>query len=310
MTDHIATLFRIEAGLLAFLLAFYALCARERKAPYITHTVYSEIGLVLFAVLATLVALTFTHCVPGRFFQRVADVTLIVAILATLRRVFSIANRDLRLRDDKWWLVIPGIFAHYLWKRRKRHESATNISYEHQPLSPGQDLMNAIASAGWRRHHDVAPVPASDDSTRGAEHPTTLCFVTRSYRAADALLLRLTSAFLDNGAYVQYTPCARHPAEFLLKLKSHGRSGNTQKDDKEWRAKAAQIVVVDAYTRHFGFYDSIHDEKTNFIRRQLGIHVVRCRPTFAGIHTATAEAFNWIKKGKRTRGMVLGNPRF
>ena len=56
MSDHLVVLFRLEAGLLAFILGFYALCARERRAPHITHTVYAETGLVLFAVLATLLA--------------------------------------------------------------------------------------------------------------------------------------------------------------------------------------------------------------------------------------------------------------
>ena len=68
-------LFRVEAGLLAFILAFYALCARENRAPYLTHTVYTEIGLVLLAVLATLMASIvdridclsafFSHCRAG-----------------------------------------------------------------------------------------------------------------------------------------------------------------------------------------------------------------------------------------------------
>ena len=99
MTAHIERLFQVEGALLAFILAFYALCARERRAPYITHTVYNEIGLTLLASVVTLLALivppswTYTR----EALSSTAVVLVVWAILATLKRVYSIANRDLRL---------------------------------------------------------------------------------------------------------------------------------------------------------------------------------------------------------------------
>ena len=303
MVDQVAELFRVEAGLLAFILAFYALCARERRAPYITHTVYSEIGLVLLAVLFTLLTLVSfrgSAWLSG-VFGTLAQLLLLIAILATLKRVYSIANRDLRLRDDKWWLVLPVWKHYYIWQRRRKHDAEPGMSYEHQSLSPGTELTDAIVCAGWPRIDRPEVTSTSGRVDGGPGLSATLSLIAPSYQSADAYLLRLATAFLERGHYVQYTPCGRHPMEFLLKLKSHL--------DEKWQETAGRVVVVDAYTPHFGFYDSVHETRTRFLERQLGVSVIPCRPTFAGIHTATAEAFNLIKsKEKGGQNNMLRKP--
>lgn len=297
MTEHVAILFRFEAGLLAFILAFYALCARERRAPHITHTVYAEIGLVLFAVLATLLALV----TPGKFsvvhnaLRTIAQLLLAVAIVATLVRVFSIANRDLRLRDDKWWLAVPGIKQLYIWRRRRKHEAEAGMSYEHQSLRPADELTNAIVEAGWPRDETANYGSDQTRTAGGPELSLTLSLLAPSYRTTDPYLIGLAGRFLAKDAYVQYTPCARHPTEFLVKLKSHWTDSNGMGGGAAWEQVANQVVVVDAYTPHFGFYDSVHDARKRFVERQLAVTVVRCRSTFAGIHSATADAFKVIK---------------
>ena len=152
MSEQIADLFRIEAGLLAFILAFYALCARERKAPYITHTVYGELGLVLLAVLVTLLSLVSSDFSGlSRFCRAIAQLLLLAATAFTIKRVYSIANRDLRLRDDEWWRMLPGFWQYYIWKRRRKHEKRLGRSYEFQSLSPSDELVEVIDQAGWRR---------------------------------------------------------------------------------------------------------------------------------------------------------------
>lgn len=307
MTEQISIMLRLEAGLLAFILAFYALCARERRAPYITHTAYAETGLVLFAVLFTLFALLVSDTVPilHSVLRFVAQVILGVAVLATLRRVFVIANRDLRLRDDKWWLVLPGIKQGYLWNRRRKHETAAGMSYEHQSLRPSTELTGAIVEAGW------PPPDAGKDSSPdgrmegGPEESATLTLIAASHQSSDPHLVDLSGRFLREGAYIQYTPCARHPTEFLVKLKSYWERDSTGKASGTWKQIASRVVTVDAYTPHFGFHDSVHEVRARFIERQLGVKVISCRPTFAGIHTATAEAFNWIKskEGEKENGV-------
>ncbi len=290
MINHVTELFRVEAGLLAFILAFYALCARERKAPYITHTVYSEIGLVLLAVIFTLLALVSTGGPAWlvRVPRTIAQLLLLTAAVATLKRVFSIANRDLRLRDDKWWLMLPVWKQYYIWRRRRKHDTEPGRSYEHQSLKPGKELTDAIVGAGWPRLGESADSTSQSAEVDGGPGPSaTLSLLGSSYRSTDRHLLKLATAFVQQGHYVQYTPCGRHPMEFLLKFKSHLA--------EQWDEVAGRVVIVDAYTPHFGFYDSVHEARTKFLEKPLGATVIPCRPTFAGIHTATAEAFNRIK---------------
>jgi hypothetical protein len=57
----------------------------------------------------------------------------------------------------------------------------------------------------------------------------------------------------------------------------------------------SKIVVVDAYTRHFGYADSIYMEATNSLTRYFGVQHVTSGESFAGLHTASSVAFNKIK---------------
>ena len=294
MFEQVAELFRVEAGLLAFILAFYALCSRERRAPYITHTVYSEIGLVLLAVFLTLLTLM---SIGGPAwlswtFRGLAQLLLLIAILATLKRVYSIANHDVRLRDDKWWLVLPLRWQCYLWQRRRKHDAEPGRSYEHQSVSPSNELMDDIVKAGW------PPINKTDGPSTGGRidgapgRSATLSLIAPSYQISDAYSLKLATAFLKRGHYVQYTPSGRHPMEFVLKLQSHLNS--------TWQQTASRVVVVDAYSPHFGFHDSVHETRTKFLNKQLGVSTIPCPPTFAGIHTATANAFNLIRAKEKS----------
>ena len=297
MTEYISLLFRLEAGLLAFVLAFYALCARERKAPYITHTVYDEIGLTLASVLATLGLLvspstgTNLRC----FLQFAAGALVSLAILFTMRRVYSIANRDLRLRDDRWWLAAPGIRQLYRFCRGRKHARKKGVSYEHQPVRPTPALLHAIVATGWAPKAELDRLVRETPVAGGPELSVTLSLLSQTFHDADDKLVRLATAFLREGAYVQYAPCGRHPTEFLLKLSNHWRLERVE-DTKDWKEIANHVVVVDAYTPHFGFGESVHDARRGYIENQLGVEIISSSPTYAGIHTATAGAFNRIKK--------------
>ena len=108
---------------------------------------------------------------------------------------------------------------------------------------------------------------------------------------ADYVLLDLAKLFLRNNLYVQYATCARHPIELMLQLEKQWKA-----DEKDgWPNVARHIVVVDAYTPHFGFTDSTHARWTGYLREE-GITVVGSSPSFAGMHTAATRAFKEIKK--------------
>jgi len=68
------------------------------------------------------------------------------------------------------------------------------------------------------------------------------------------------------------------------------------------------ITAIDAYTPHFGFTDSIHGQASARID-ELGVEVIRSAPSYAGMHTAAAKAFNAaMKRSKKTRGIALRPP--
>lgn len=104
-------------------------------------------------------------------------------------------------------------------------------------------------------------------------------------------MVDLATKFIDEGLWVQYTTCSRHPIEFLIAMKEHLNKNDTGQD---WEKQSRQIVVVDAFTAHFGFTDSIYAVKSDDAEKMC-LKLVKAKSSFAGIHTATAKAFNHIK---------------
>ena len=182
------------------------------------------------------------------------------------------------------------------------------MSYEHQSLGPSPELTGAILEAGWPRNEALDHASTMPRLAGGPELSATLSLVSSSYHSADGHLLKVAEGFLQNGAYVQYTPCGRHPVEFVSKLESSWSESARTGPRKAWKEVAGQVVVVDAYTAHFGFYDSVHEPRTKLLEKQFGVSVVPCGPTFAGIHTATAAAFNAIKKKEKRAENQIRKP--
>ena len=105
---------------------------------------------------------------------------------------------------------------------------------------------------------------------------------------ADEVLVDLASRFVSAGCWVQYVTCGRHPVEYILRPK--------QSLGDKWEHAARRIVVVDGYTPHFGFTDTIHAELKKRIIKEGILGYVSSPPSYAGIHTGAAQAFNIIKK--------------
>jgi hypothetical protein len=82
-----------------------------------------------------------------------------------------------------------------------------------------------------------------------------------------------------------------------------------RKEEIDWEKATGFLVLVDAYTPHFGFTDSIHGVKTDEARKDC-LQYILTRPSFAGIHTAGAAAFNVIKQAvtKKTSGSGFRGP--
>jgi hypothetical protein len=87
---------------------------------------------------------------------------------------------------------------------------------------------------------------------------------------------------LDNDETANYVTAERHPIDIWQALTSEQQ--DKHRDD---------LVFIDAYSPRFAFTDDIHEEND----RQLGDKRVTCikAKTFAGLHTALAEAFNVFK---------------
>jgi hypothetical protein len=107
------------------------------------------------------------------------------------------------------------------------------------------------------------------------------------------LSTRVACAFLRHGAWLQYTACGRHPAEFISNLRLEWERYEGSKE--AWEKIAGKIVIVDAFTPHFGFTDSIHVEMSKWLETS-GIWCAVSGPTYAGIHSGAAKAFNELKR--------------
>jgi hypothetical protein len=62
-----------------------------------------------------------------------------------------------------------------------------------------------------------------------------------------------------------------------------------------WEQYSNNIVVIDAYSPHFGFTDSIYEMKTRDLLA-LGVHCETSEMTYAGMHSASTRAFKTFRK--------------
>ena len=186
---------------------------------------------------------------------------------------------------------MPIVSAMYTRWRRKKHAKRTGVSYEHQPVKPSADLLATIAESGWNIPNEPETHAEQGATSEVPALSKTLVLLADTLKETDQRVLALAAAFLKSDAFVQYTTCARHPTEFLFKL-----ANNWHDQGSDFKSVASKIVVVDAYSPHFGFSDSVHEARTRSIKKNLGVKTISSRPTYAGIHTAIAEAFNFIKK--------------
>jgi hypothetical protein len=71
----------------------------------------------------------------------------------------------------------------------------------------------------------------------------------------------------------------------------------------QWEVARRDLVVVDAYTPHFGFMDSINKAKSAAVVEQIGGRLISSPETYAGMHSASSNAFKLIKRGAAQPGV-------
>jgi hypothetical protein len=276
------TIFTNGLALLAFVIAFYGLVAREKKTPYMVNSVYAIIlavvTILLFSVLAKLI-------LPYSLLwsARLVFVSFTLLVLALIYIVLQIArenNRHIFFRDD-FWLVSP-IWAYCLDRFR------TKSRYEHNPMQFSAGLIESLKQCTFLPQEQLEKAL---EHYRAFKADVSISVVVElpSLPEIDIFNTDLACRFLENECFVQYTSCNRHPVEFLFQLKNKWESSG-----KDWKTCSNRVILVDGYTPHFGFSDSIYYKWTNKAKAEC-LNCLKSQPSYAGIHTAIARAFNQIK---------------
>jgi hypothetical protein len=173
----------------------------------------------------------------------------------------------------------PEILARHTAISRLEKATTTQPTYSHSALPITDELKQEISDV-------LNGISESRYEEREELGRRSLAVAVEHQGQGNALLTRLAIIFIKGGHSVQYLTASRHPIEFVEQLKAE--LGDS------WRSRAKQVVVIDAYTPHFGFIDSIYPIRTAELQK-LGVTYIRSRRTYAGMHTASSKAFNEIK---------------
>ncbi|MFZ1413744.1 MAG: hypothetical protein WAS73_04080 [Defluviicoccus sp.] len=266
------------AGLIAFHIGLFTLVGRERKSPYIINAVYP---IFLMCLVVAAMGL-FAVLLPAWHQQLVLQggvALLIVAFVFSALRVYRIAVRSVYFVDSLHPKHLPVIRHWRRWKPLK--DRRRNYSHNTLPIPP--DLKHEII-------HILSDAGGKDFENRQELEPQALALAVQHQGQGNKLLAQLAEAFLKGGCSVQYLTASRHPIEFVGYVKRHleGRS-------LIWPEYTKRIVVIDAYSPHFAFLDSIYPKK-DLELESLDITRVESKMTYAGMHTASSKAFNVIKE--------------
>jgi hypothetical protein len=271
------SLITTTAGLIAFHIGLLTLVGRERKSPYVINSVFPIFLLSLLVAVTSVAAVLVPLKLEGPLLQ-FSGIALVTAIALSMYQVYRIAVRFIYFVDSispKHWPIVRPI-------RRYLSIRSARPSYTHSTLRVPQSVQTDIAAlltrlsdGAWTAHDEL--------------ELRSLAVAIEYQDQANHLLIQLALTFLVNGFSVQYMTASRHPIEFIVLLKNAVEQAGTS-----WPTVAKQIVVVDAYSPHFGFIDSVYEVKRRELD-SLDVTTLRSKMTYAGIHSASSRAFQAIK---------------
>lgn len=269
--------------LLAFLIGFYTLIGRDRKSPYLTNRLFQILLLCLPAVILCLLAQVLNTSqgwteLVSKIFALNAFLFLVLALFFTFWRIYKIYMRFALFVDSANPKNL--LFFRSIKYAARRFKNTKPWEWTGVPLS---DSLQA------KIHKIIKPKEDAVDTL--AEPPTSVAISLSRHGRANLILAELATAFLEENKLVQYMTASRHPLEFVKYLQNHIAKNSSIK----WHDIQSKIVVVDAYTRHFGYADSIYMDATTSLTRSFGVQHVTSGESFAGLHTASSVAFNKIK---------------
>jgi hypothetical protein len=187
--------------------------------------------------------------------------------------------------------LVPGVR-----KIRERRKRSSGPSYEHHPVLLAEEIRNKVREVLADYGKDMSSKALE---IRERDDPRSLALSLRHHGQANDLLSRLVAIFLMQEKYtVQYMTASRHPIEFIDYLRKVWPDIGVTEDGKkvQWEAVRRDLVVVDAYTPHFGFTDSINQAKNVALVEQIGGKLISSAETYAGMHSASSAAFKLIKR--------------
>jgi hypothetical protein len=275
------SLLAATGALMAFHVGLYTLVGRERKSPYVINSVFWLFLLCLAGAAIDVAAALLTGAWQEQVLVGGAAV-LLGAVVLTVYVVYRIAIRFEYFIDDphpKHW---PGIRQFRAW----RQGSQDGPSYSRNTLPISEEakieivgVLDEEASERWEEREEL--------------DRRSLAIAVEHQGQGNKLLARMAMIFIKQNHSVQYLTASRHPIEFVEFLKSE-----LEDSGENWLARSKQLIVIDAYTPHFGFIDSIYRAKSRDLVRH-GVSCVRSSRTYAGMHTASSKAFNILKRQRK-----------
>jgi hypothetical protein len=280
-------------------MALYVLAGREQKSPYLTISVYQTVAWVIFSMLLGTVAVVLNKGFGriSHYFQQAAWAFFIIGLLSVFWRILQAHNRRVHLRDDKFLANTSPYRACKTLKNRFLKPKPPK--YEYNPGQFPQSLISTIERIESMSSVGIDQIIKTNSHSIGGK-PFSISGFLRpsSIKLADTVLIDLAWAFIQVDCFVQYTGCIRHPIEFASKLKDRFNGSN---EKVEWRKATQQIILVDAFSPHFGFVDSVHKIRTDSLKEE-GLFCVDARASYAGLHSAAAKGFNEIKSRTKMQG--------
>jgi hypoxanthine phosphoribosyltransferase len=307
--NDISSLIKDSIGLLALLTAVYGLIARERKAPYLVPSMYrlifTCIGLAYALLILSMSKIRLLSPKPitsqNAHVASPTESTAFLLIATALLLFVSITvirdyNRYYRFRSD---LLVRHFFSRWMPSFLK-------------PKSAPSKLNPEFVTSVITKHFGSATKGDTASLRQAMVEGFSISVICQipNRPSLNEHARKIALDFLQANCYVQYTSCTRHPIEFVMNLKhelfsslkSQAHQQNRQFEERAaeetWRRTKGRIILVDAHTPHFGFWEDTYKKRSQEAREYC-LKLITSRPSYAGIHSAIIDGTRTILKEYR-----------